>query len=45
MSCTVSFDAYTETSPAIKIWAWDDDVDNNISDFSLGKTTYISYNV
>lgn len=43
ISCSVSFDAYADTSPQIKVWAWEDDDSKEIDSIDIGKKAYCSY--
>ncbi len=43
VSCTVSFDAYADVRPEIKIWAWEGDDSNEIDTIGVGETVYCSY--
>lgn len=43
VSCSVSFNAWADTRPAVKVWAWEGDQSNEISSLGVGQTAYISY--
>ena len=43
LSCGVSFEAWADTKPSVKIWAWEGDQSNEISSLGVGQTAYISY--
>jgi len=43
VSASVSFDAYADTAPQIKVWAWESDDSREISTIDVGKTAYCSY--
>lgn len=43
ISCSVSFEAWANTAPQIKAWAWEGDESNEVSTIGVGTTVYLSY--
>ena len=43
ISCSVSFDVWTDIAPELGVWAWEGDESNKIKTISAGKTAYCSY--
>lgn len=43
VSCSVSFEAWANTAPQIKAWAWEGDESNEVSTIGVGTTVYLSY--